>query len=148
MPEPTNPSPAWLIPAILVGFPLVFIPMWCGVCFLLSQIGGWARLAPRFADPSTPRGTAFSGQSGRVGVANYNKVLTIHTSSEGLHLAAMKLFRVGHPPLLIPWSEIRGAQRSQRLWMDNVVFEVGPPSLAKVRLPARIFEGQPVAVAG
>lgn len=148
MSDPIDPAPGWLIAAILIGFPLVFIPMWCGVCFLLSQIGGWRRLAERFADPSPPRGTLYSGQTGRVGVTNYRSILTIHTSPAGLHLAVMKLFRVGHPPILIPWAEIRGAKRSRFLWLDNVAFEVGSPSLAKVHLPARIFEGQPVAVAG
>jgi hypothetical protein len=36
----------------------------------------------------------------------YN-VLTLGVSQQGLYLASMFLFRFMHPPLLVPWSEIK-----------------------------------------
>jgi hypothetical protein len=40
-------------------------------------------------------------------LANYNNVLTIGACQQGLYLASMFLFRFMHPPLLVPWSEIK-----------------------------------------
>lgn len=148
MNPPSDPSPPWLIPLIVAGFPLVFIPMWCGVCFLLSRIGGWSRLAEKYPGSATPTGAGFAGQVGRMGGVNYKAILTIHTSPDGLHLSVMKLFRVGHPPILIPWTEIHHAKLRRFFWSESVVFEAGSPRLAKVRLPKKIFAGTPVVIDG
>jgi hypothetical protein len=37
--------------------------------------------------------------------ANYGGCLTVGSDAAGLYLAVMFLFRVGHPPLFIPWDE-------------------------------------------
>lgn len=39
----------------------------------------------------------------------------------GLYLAVWFLFRVGHPPLVIPWRDITMMQR-KRFFMQQVVF--------------------------
>jgi hypothetical protein len=36
----------------------------------------------------------------------YNNALTIGADPRGLYLAMLPLFRMGHPPLFIPWSDI------------------------------------------
>ncbi len=83
-----------------------------------------------------------------MGVTNYNSVLTIHVSPEGLHLAVMKIFRLGHPPILIPWAEIHQATFRRFLWTESVVFEVGAPRVARVQLPKQVFAGTPVMIDG
>ena len=143
-----NEAPSWILPLILIGFPIVFAALWTFVCFILSIAGGWARLADRFAASEPPTGQQFTWQTGRVGMSNYNSVLTIHTSPSGLHLAVMVLFRVGHKPLLIPWSEIHGASTWRMFFTEYVTFEIGSPKMAKVRLPKKIFAGQPVIIDG
>jgi hypothetical protein len=36
----------------------------------------------------------------------YNNCLTVGLSSQGMYLAVLFLFRIGHPPLVIPWKEV------------------------------------------
>lgn len=137
-------APPWLLPAILVGFPIVFVPFWCFVCWLLSQMGGWGRIAERFPGTTPPDGPKFSLQSGHVGMTNYRSVLTIRPMAEGLHLSIMAIFRVGHPPLFIPWHEIRNARRHKVLWAETIRFDVSAPAIGRISLPAKVFAGQPV----
>jgi hypothetical protein len=99
----TSPS---LSPAIaIVVFALFFVTLWCAVCFLLSRMSGWALLAKRFrADSLRPEHT-WIWQSARMRWScNYNRCLTFGADPSGLYLSIMVLFRIGSPPLLIPWS--------------------------------------------
>lgn len=147
MNPPSNPLPAWL-PLIFVMFPICFVALWCFVNWMLAQLGGWARLAEKYPGSPTPTGTKFCGQSGRVGYARYNGILTIHTSPEGLHVAVMILFRIGHPPMLIPWTEIHGATMRRFLFWKTVDFEIGSPAVGRMQLPEKVFAGQPVPTDG
>ncbi len=66
-------------------------------------------------------------------LANYNNVLTLGVSQQGLYLASMFLFRFMHPPLLVPWSEIR--VRSSKGWVfEYVTFTMGH----ELAIPLRI----------
>lgn len=75
-------------------------------------------------------------RSGRIGwLTNYNNVLTIGVSPQGLYLATMLLFRFMHPPLLIPWSAIK--VHSSKGWVfEYTVFTLGN----KLATPLRIRE--------
>lgn len=96
-------------------FPFFFIGMWIGVCFLLAFIGGWSRLAEAYQTQTEFVGKKWYFQSGRLGLTNYNGVLTLGANYYGLYLAVFPLFRAGHPPLLIPWSDISTAEHQG--WM-------------------------------
>ena len=39
--------------------------------------------------------------------------LHLGVSREGLHLAVMAIFRMGHPPLLVPWHDITTSTKTQ-----------------------------------
>lgn len=124
--------------------PLLFLPtfpiLWCGVCWLLAQLGGWAALAPRYATHLTPRGTPFRWQDARFGWVSYNNVLQIDVAREGLFLSLPWLFRLGHPPLLLPWHAIHDVSTQRFLWLRVVRFGVEQPPLARISLPAKVFE--------
>jgi hypothetical protein len=75
-------------------------------------------------------------QSGQMRwLANYNNVLTFGVSPQGLYLASMFLFRFMHPPLLVPWSEIK--VRRKKGWVfETVIFTMGH----ELAIPLRIRE--------
>jgi hypothetical protein len=55
---------------------------------------------------------------------------------EGLYLASMFLFRFMHPPLLIPWSEIK--VRRQKGWVfEYVIFTLGHERAIPLRIRAK-----------
>lgn len=120
--------------------PLLFIGMWCAICLLLSATGGWRRLAANYSAQGQPKGQRYSYQSGQVGLVSYSNILTIYTSPEGLHLSVWLIFRLGHPPLFIPWTAVHNATTKWILWIELVKFEVGAPKVATIQLSKKIFE--------
>jgi hypothetical protein len=56
--------------------------------------------------------------------SNYNGVLTVGADASGLFMVPMFIFRLGHPPLLVPWFEIF-TQRKKRFFMDVVELRLG-----------------------
>lgn len=101
-----------LLPILLFGF----IGIWIFVCFLLAQLSGWSRLAVYYRTPTDFSGRKWEFQTGRLRWARYRGCLTIGTNSEYLYLAVFPLFRVGHPPLLIPWSDITTSEHKGGLF--------------------------------
>ena len=57
-------------------------------------------------------------------IAGYGNCLTLGCNPQGLYLAIMPLFRFRHPPLLIPWDEIK-ISRTRILFFRYVRFELG-----------------------
>ena len=131
---------------MVVLFPFFFVGMWCAICLTLSKMGGWRRLAESFPARDQPSGKRFFMQGGKVGQVTYRGCLTLYTSPRGLYLSVWLLFRLGHPPVFIPWGDIRNAKTHQFLWTESVVFDVGSPSVATLQLPKKVFEGQDVEV--
>jgi CRP-like cAMP-binding protein len=77
-------------------------------------------------------------QSGQMRfLTNYNNVLTLGVSPEGLFLASMFLFRFMHPPLLIPWSEIK-VQRKKGWIFEYVILTLGHELAIPLRIRAKL----------
>jgi len=135
-------NPVLVIWSLIIGVPLLLIGVISGSLLVVSALGGWRQLAEFFPANDLPSGRRFLMQSGSVGWVNYSGCLTIYSSPDGLYLATMWPFRAGHPPLFIPWSEIHGVTTRRVLRMEDVVFEVGSPRIAKLSLPKKVFEGR------
>ena len=125
----------WIVLLVATVFPL----FWCGVTALIGRLG-WARLAASYRTDAGATGQTFRGVSGMVGVSSYQNVLTVSIEPDGLRLAVMLPFRVGHPPVLIPWSDLGDMTKSTILWSTAYTFEAGYPQTVTVRLPERIIE--------
>jgi hypothetical protein len=48
------------------------------------------------------------------------------------------IFRLAHPPLLIPWSALRVLSVNDRWWRRDVTLAVGIPEIARIRLSLRV----------
>jgi hypothetical protein len=146
-PEPTSP-PDWLP----ILFPIFFIGIWVLVCLLLSGVGGWGTWARHYAAQDPFRATKLRFRSGQTGNhVNYRSCLTFGADREVLYLAVLPLFRVGHPPLRIPWSDV--CARESRGWVFEYVdleFAKAPGTSLKISrsLAQALFDaaGMPVRV--
>ncbi len=93
--------PAWIDwlfnhPPFLVAFAAAA----CALTFyVLAVIDGWLILSKRFL---------------RVYV-HFASALSVGADESGLYLAVFALFRLWHPPLLIPWSEVSIIPRQRGL---------------------------------
>jgi hypothetical protein len=113
---------------------ILWIFMWLLVGAIISLISGWFSLAKVYRTGSAFDGAKWRMQSGRMRwFVGYNNVLTIGASQQGLYLASMFLFRFMHPPLLVPWSEIK-VQKKKGLVFEYVTFTMG----RELAIPLRI----------
>lgn len=112
----------WLpLLAILVPLGIVLTP------WLLGRLGGWDRLARRYRAPAgrRPREGQFEFiGSGAFGLGQYNGCLMAGATPVGLYLAMWFPFRVGHPPLLIPWEAIRNAETRRVFWSQRLILRI------------------------
>ncbi|MBX9456402.1 MAG: hypothetical protein KL863_10495 [Rhizobium sp.] len=139
---------ALLIVFIVVAFPVVFTALWVSITFVLSRVGGWHRVARRYAANGKPAGgKEIHYLTGMVGVVSYRLVLTVIVAEQGLYIATRKVFSVGHPPLFIPYSAICNAQFRSLFFKEYVSFEIEEEPIATVWLPSKVFDGVPVQIA-
>lgn len=125
-------------------FVVYFIGLWCLVCYSLSWLGGWHALAHRYRCESDFSGERWRFRSGKMRWnLGYSSCLTFGANRDGLYLAVFFPFRVGQPPLFIPWSEIT-VRRERRSLMWRTRFTLGNerriPLLISQRLGDRILE--------
>jgi hypothetical protein len=122
--------PGWFV----VIFPVYFLTLWLLVSASLSYVGGWYSLARVYRALLPFNGAKWGMQSGKMRwLANYNNILTLGVNQEGLYVATMFLFRFMHPPLLVPWSEVR-VRRSKGWFFEYVTFTMGH----ELAIPLRI----------
>ncbi len=101
------PGEGVLVVFVPLAFAVVFPLLWCGIVKLVSVLGGWSALAARYPAGGARPARSWGMKSGTFGnFANYRGVLTVGVGPEGLFLDVMWAFRVGHAPILVPWSEV------------------------------------------
>lgn len=147
MPHTTGLSTWLLLALIILVWPVFFGGLWTFVLMSMSFIGGWRRLARRYRATRPPEGRrAIRGMTGMVGITSYNRVLTVTIADDGMFLAPLWMFRIGHPVLFIPWRDIRNSRHARSFFRDYVAFDVGDPKVAGMRLPSDVFDGTPVFI--
>jgi len=122
----------------LAFFPAYFVAIWLLVGAILSFVGGWFSLSKLYRTQVAFGGAKWRGQSGRMRwLSNYNHVLTLGASREGLYLASIFPFRFMHPPLLIPWREIK-VRRSKDWFFEYVTFSIGHELAIPLRIRGKL----------
>ncbi len=113
-----------------------FAVMVTAVTYIISRMSGWVLLSRRFPAAGDFLGESWTWQSARLrGWCNYNNCLRIGADPQGLYLAAMAPFRLFHPPLFIPWTEIDAQSGKAFLgFFDTVLLRVGRDEQVSVRL--------------
>jgi hypothetical protein len=121
-----------------VIFPIYFLSLWLLVSATISFVGGWHSLAKVYRTAVEFNGAKWGMQSGQMRwLASYNNILTIGVSPQGLYLSSMFLFRFMHPPLLVPWGEIR-VQRKKGWVFEYVTFMLGHELAIPLRIRGKL----------
>ena len=128
-----------LIIFIAIAFLAFFASLWVFVCWVLSHVGGWHTLSKTFRNNKPPTRKCVQNESMRVGLISYSHTMIFCLSTEGLSMSVMILFRVAHPPLLIPWSEFHNPRPSKVLWKKMVTVDVGSPTIRTLMLPEKAY---------
>ncbi len=86
---------------------IAFAGLWAGMLTLLARLGGWAALAEIYGATDVFEGDRWRFQTAQMrGRVNYGNVLTVGASARGLSLVPCLPFRIAHPPLFIPWTDV------------------------------------------
>ncbi len=128
----------YYIPLWFVGF----VTLWCVMALVFAHVGGWARLAKRYRAQQRPAGKTFRFQSGKFGGVNYSGVFTVVVAREGMYLSVMPFFRLGHPPILLPWEAMENFEKKRTLFWTLGYVEIATEPRTKILLPLKLFEAR------
>jgi hypothetical protein len=139
-----------LVSDYLQLWPALFVPsLWILVSFLIAKIGGWSLLAKVYLaqGPVTLDGESWIFQSIQMRWAtNYGNCVTVRANPFGLGFSVLFIFRIGHPALLIPWSDITIHRRRRSRFFPSLVefrFRLEPsvPIRVNDKLFSKIMKG-------
>src|SRR5947209_18003115 len=139
-------------------WPVIFVPVfvalvWFGGMHFVAWIGGWKQLAVAYQFRGAFDGFRKRFISGELGggltavlPCNYGASLTLGTNPEGLYMAVVPLFRIAHPPLFIPWSDVT-ATTGRKLFFSYAAFTFRAVPRVRLRIARGVAE-QLIAAAG
>jgi hypothetical protein len=131
--------------------PLYYWAIFLAVCFafwsmasmLFSVVSGWHGLIERFRqqpedEPSgdTLEAGPFSHTVTMRSLGVYPGLIRMTSAKDALYLSVIGLCRVGHPPLRIPWQEIRLSERNT-LFGWRMILTLGQDEQVPLRISAR-----------
>jgi hypothetical protein len=92
---------------LAVGISILLTGFLYASIHLPLHLSGWGRLAEQFRSVRGFEGQSAWGCSAWMGRNHYRGMLRIGFNHDGLYVAAIFPPLIGHPPLFIPWSEIK-----------------------------------------
>jgi hypothetical protein len=122
------------------GIAVFVATLWCFGGFSISIVSGWFSLSRRFRAQGPPYGDTKTVGPHFYTVymrfwGHYRGIIRMTAAEDALYLSVLFLFRIGHPPLRIPWNEIQ-IGRAKILWRQYIVLTLGDED----RIPMRISE--------
>ncbi len=102
----------------------IFIGIWLVATTVLSVMSGWFALMRRFPDRPEIARITLRGQSGTMGIVNFNGILTLSACAGGLRVGVWRIFAPFSTPFFVPWDQIT-VTRGQRLFWKVATFNLG-----------------------
>jgi hypothetical protein len=115
----------WQIALLIIAVVAAWLLFWCAVVMLIARFG-WRRLAAAYpGDRAIYEGPRFRMQS--VGLkrwVSYSGCVTFTVERDGLLMEVLWLFRPGHAPVFLPWSELDVTYDHRRFLKTRLVIPV------------------------
>lgn len=137
-----NPDDPLFNALLSIAILAVAIPAMFALISLLISRAGWAKLAQHYRRDIPPRGRRYGSLYMMVGsLVQYKDTITAILSSEGLHLRQMLFFRLGHPPILLPWEAVTDVTEDKILMRKYSLLKIDHLGVqAKIRFPLKALE--------
>lgn len=158
-----TPLPPWLVALLVVAVVAAWGMFWCWLCLTLGRLGGWRRLAAAYPAPvpePPPRlqpaervdgndanhhlinapthATTLRFQSLNLrGWAGYNQIVRLEADAHGLHLSMPWFLRLGHAPILLPWTEL-SASRKRGWFIERVILVTAAEPTISIAISAKL----------
>ena len=124
---------------IVYLFPVFFIGIWILALYLISK-RGWDNLAERFRMNDVFHGTRIGIISASVNGTSYNNSLVLKYNYDGIYLKTAFIFRLFHPPIFIPWKEIKYVRDKKIFFTNMKELVIGDPFIALIGLQATVYK--------
>jgi len=107
----------------------LFLGLWCGIVAFLALISGWLQLSRKFPCPADFQAKqSFSLASLSLGIPYFpvahRNCAYISIGEMGIKISIMFIFRILHPPILVPWREIESVKWVRRTWINSVIVNI------------------------
>jgi len=106
---------------------------------VLTGSSGLPRLAALYPAGEQPAGQTFQAQNIKLGPVRWRFSTTVVIASEGLYLKIGQAF-ARHPPLLIPWEQLRPQGETLLYWGRAMRFAIGEPAITTLVTPWHLYE--------
>jgi len=118
------------------------VAFWCGILYFISFLTGWHALTRRFRAEAVPYGDIKSAGPLFYTIymrywEHYSSAVRLTAAADALYASILLPFRIGHPPLRIPWNEIQFG-RAQRFMFRYVELKLGNEEKIPVRISLRM----------
>ena len=102
-------------------FPL----FWIFVGFIISNFG-WSHFAEKFKTDKRQESDSFNCPQANFGflLASYRNVMQISFTEEGIYVYASFLFRLFHPPFLVPWQWVKSLDHRKTLCLKRSILRI------------------------
>ena len=125
-------------------FPFLFAGMFVLVIYVLSR-RGWSDLVSKYQYMDVFTGERVGIISASINGVNYSKCLLLQYNSHGIYLKPVFIFRLFHPPVVIPWKEIKAVRDKKMLFVTVKELVVGDPAVAIIQMkPATVEKLAPL----
>ncbi len=129
-------------PLGLASYAIFFIAVWYAALSLIGVLSGWHALSKHFKQETAPYGEIRTVGPFFYSIymrfwCHYSSVIRLTAASDGLYASVLFPFRIGHPPLRIPWDEIQ-MRRTKFLWRRLVLLTLGNEEQIPMRISERM----------
>jgi hypothetical protein len=135
---------SWLIshpPIFFVLFAVFFAATWVSVLYVIAMVSGWNTLSKHFCLKGQFYGEQRPFQSARMRYyVHFGNSLSVGADESGLYLAVFPIFRIGHPPLLVPWSEVAVISGERGFIFKKRELRLGRQESIPLRISASLCE--------
>ncbi len=123
----------------------LLIPIaWVLVSFVMARMSGWSLLAKHYAGGQFVSEETARFRTATLGPIQYHSLITFGVNEQGLRMAVPLIFRLGHPPLVIPWSEMHRIELDNRLYSQRIKASIGKPTIVRAALPGWVRYRMPI----
>ncbi len=119
-------------------FPFIFIGMWILVTYIISKMG-WDDLVEKFKVERKFSGRRIGIISASINSGNYQNAIILKYDERGFYLSPSILFRLFHPAVFIPWTEIKDVREKKIFLTKYTELIIGDPLTATITLKSKIF---------
>jgi hypothetical protein len=117
----------------------VMAVLWPFVTGFIAIFGGWRHLSWSFPSVPIVDGERYARQSVSLSLfGSYGSGVHVTLTEKGVHMAPMILFRLFHPPILVPWANVTACERCDFLFIQRTRIAVGRPADCKIVISGRV----------